>query len=77
MKPSNFDGDSDPVDGVSRDPKLTFGVENDPVVRGSVVVVAEEVIRSGLVRKLTVGSVWTPERGLVVAVARVLMSPDV
>ena len=46
LKPPNFDGDSDPDDVPSRDPKVTFGA----AICWSVVVV-----RSGLVRKFTVG----------------------
>lgn len=68
--------EADPVDDVaSRDPKVTFGVMNS-VVRGSKVV-AVAVVRSGLVRKFTVGRVEAPPCGFVVAVARVLMSFDV
>ena len=54
LKPPAFD-DSDIDDGVSRDSKVIFGTEGS-VLRGSVVaVVAVVAVRSGLVRKFTVG----------------------
>lgn len=72
LKLPSFDAESDDV--ASRDSKMILGAVNSALCGSAVAVVA---VRSGLVRKLSVGRVEAPPCRFVVAAARVLMSFEV